>query len=236
MSKILSVAKKEFTSYLYTPMAYALMAGFLIISGYFFSVSVLGSRYASISPMLGNAGLIMVFVAPILTMRLLADEVGSGTAETLFTTPVTTGQVVTGKFLGAFGLVTLLILLMMIYPLALDYFGNPDWGATLAGFLGFWLMAGAFVAAGVFTSSLTDSQLVAGVSGVALLLLLWIIDWAGGALGEPVQSAVRHVSVTEHFTDFHRGIIDTQHIVFYLTMIVAFLFLSTRVLDSKQWR
>ncbi len=236
MNKVWSVAKKEFTSYLYTPMAYALMAGFLIISGYFFSVSVLSSRYASISTMLGNAGMIMVFVAPILTMRLLADEAGTGTAETLFTTPVTTGQVVAGKFFGAFGLVTLMILLMMIYPLVLDHFGNPDWGVALSGLLGFWLMAGAFLAAGVFTSSLTDSQLVAGVSGVALLLLLWVIDWAGGALGEPVQSIVSHFSVTEHFMDFNRGIIDTQHIVFYATMVVGFLFLTTRVLDSRQWR
>ncbi len=236
MNKVFSVTRRELSTYLYTPMAYALMAGFLLMTGYFFSVSVLGSRMASVHSTLGNAGLILVFVAPILTMRLLADEMQQGTAEVLFTTPVTTSQVIAGKFLGSFAMVTLLIVIMMIYPLVLDHFGNPDWGATLSAYLGFWLMAGAFLAAGIFTSSLTDSQLVAGVSGVALLLLLWVIDWAGATLGEPLESILSHLSVTRHFVDFNRGIIDTQHIVFYVTLTIGFLFLSGRVLESRQWR
>lgn len=236
MKKIWSVAKREFTSYLYTPMAYALMAGFLMITGYFFSMSVLGTRLAMVRPMLGNAGLVLVFLAPILTMRLLADEVQQNTAEVLFTTPVTTGQVVAGKFLGALGVVTIMMIIMLVFPLTLDQFGNPDWGVVLSGYLGFWLMAGGFLAAGLFTSSLTDSQLVAGVAGVALLLLLWVIDWAGSTLGEPFEAILARLSVTGNFVDFSRGIIDTQHIVFYLSMIIGFLFLSIRVLDSRQWR
>ncbi|MFO8060899.1 MAG: ABC transporter permease [Bacillota bacterium] len=236
MNKVLSVARREVSAYLYTPMAYAVMAGFLLITGYFFSVSVLGSRMASVHSTLGNAGLILVFVAPILTMRLLADEMQQSTSEVLFTTPVTTSQVIAGKFLGSLTIITALIAIMMLYPLVLDHFGDPDWGATLSAYLGLWLMAGSFLAAGVFTSSLTDSQLVAGVSGVALLLLLWVIDWAGSTLGEPLQSILSHISVTQHFLDFNRGIIDTQHIVFYITLSTAFLFLSGRVLESRQWR
>ncbi len=236
MSKVFSVARREMSTYLYTPMAYALMAGFLLITGYFFSVSVLGSRWAAMHSTLGNAGLILVFVAPILTMRLLADEMQQGTSEILFTTPVTTGQVVAGKFLGSFAMITLLIVIMLLYPLVLDHFGNPDWGATLTAYFGFWLMASSFLAAGIFTSSMTDSQLVAGVSGVALLLLLWVIDWAGATLGEPLESILSHLSVTQHFMPFNRGIIDTQHIVFYITLTTGFLFLSGRLLESRQWR
>jgi len=236
MNKVWTIAKREVYCYLFTPTAYALMAAFLTVSGYFFAISVISSRYASVQSMLGNSGLIMVFVAPLLTMRLLADEANQGTEEMLFTNPVTTGQVVAGKFLGAAIILTVLILIMLIYPFVLDYYGNPDWGVTIAGYIGFWLMSNAFLAAGIFTSSLTDSQLVAGVSGVALLLLLWVIDWAGGALGPPMEDIFYHLSVTERFIDFNRGIIDTGNVSFYVCLIIGFLFLSVRVVDSRQWR
>ncbi len=236
MKKIWAVTKREISTYLYTPTAYAVLAAFLVISGYFFSLSVLTTQSASVQSTLGNAGLIMVFMAPILTMRLLAEESNLGTSEVLFTTPVSIGQVVAGKFLGGFAIITLLIVLMMAYPLVLDYYGNPDWGVMLSGYLGFWLMAGAFLAAGIFTSSLTNSQMVAGVAGIALLMLLWVIDWAAQALGAPLEQILMPLSVTRHFADFNRGIIDTQSIIFYLSLIVGFLFLSGRVLESRQWR
>lgn len=236
MRKIWAITRRELMTYVYTPMAYAIIAGFLMITGYFFSASLLGSRAASVQSMLGNAGLILVFVAPILTMRLLADEARQGTSEILFTTPVTIGQVVMGKFLGSLLLITGLLAIMLVYPFVIDRFGNPDWGIVLSGYFGFWLMATSFLAAGVFTSTLTDSQLVAGVSGVALLLLLWIIDWAAGTLGEPVGPILQRLSVTNYFVDFNRGIIDTANIVFYLSLTAGFLFLSTRMLESRRWR
>lgn len=223
-------------TYIYTPMAYALVAGFLMITGYFFSMSMLGSRAASVQSMLGNAGLIMVFVVPILTMRLMADEDKGGTSEILFTTPVSMGQVVLGKFLGALALVTGLLAIMLVFPLVVDQFGNPDWGIVASGYFGFWLMMTSFLAAGVFTSSLTDSQLVAGVAGVALLLLLWVIDWAAGSLGPPVGPILAELSITNHFVDFNRGVIDTKNMVFYLSLTFGFLFLATRVLESRRWR
>ncbi len=236
MRKIWIVAKRELMTYLQTPMAYALMAGFLMITGYFFSMSLLGSRAASVQSMLGNAGLILVFVAPILTMRLLADEDRQGTSEILFTTPVSVGQVVVGKFAGALMIMTALLLIMLVFPLVVDQFGNPDWGVVLSGYFGFWLMMTAFLAAGVFTSSLTDSQLVAGVAGVALLLLLWVIDWAAGSLGAPIGPILARLSITNHFVEFNRGIIDTKNIVFYLSLTFGFLFLGTRIVESRRWR
>ncbi len=236
MRKVWGITKRELMTYIYTPMAYALVAGFLMITGYFFSMSMLGSRAASVQSMLGNAGLIMVFVVPILTMRLMADEDKGGTSEILFTTPVSMGQVVLGKFLGALALVTGLLAIMLVFPLVVDQFGNPDWGIVASGYFGFWLMMTSFLAAGVFTSSLTDSQLVAGVAGVALLLLLWVIDWAAGSLGPPVGPILAELSITNHFVDFNRGVIDTKNMVFYLSLTFGFLFLATRVLESRRWR
>ena len=237
MNKIFAVAKREISTYLYTPMAYAAMAAFLVITGYFFSISVISTRVASVQSTLGNAGLILVFIAPILTMRLLADEARQGTSEILFTTPVNITQIVVGKFLGSLAILTLLVAIMMIYPFTLNYFGNPDWGIVLSGYLGFWLMAAAFLAAGIFTSSLTNSQMVAGVAGIALLMLLWVIDWAAQAVTHPMaQQVLQQLSITRAFVEVNRGIIDTRGIVFYLTLIVGFLFLSGRVLESRQWR
>jgi len=236
MRETWAIFKRELGTYLLTPTAYAAMAGFLVIAGYFFSVSVLGTRMADMRGVMGNMSLVFLFIAPILTMRLLADEARQGTAELIFTSPVTITQVVVGKYLAALAVLLLLTGITFTYPAILELQGGPDWGPIWAGYLGFFLLAATFLAAGMFTSSLTDSQMVAGVLGFALLLLLWVISWAGDTLGPPLDGILRSLSVTEHFLDFRKGIIDTKHIVFYLSMIAGFLFLSVRVVESRNWR
>jgi len=235
MSKIWSVLKRELKTYLYTPLAYALAAVFLVIGGYFFSIILLQSQLADLRPFFGNMGLITAFLAPVLTMRLLADEARQGTGELLFTSPLTITQAVVGKYLASVGVVILILAVTLFYPGLLEYYGNPDWGPVAAGYLGFVLMVGVFLAVGTFTSSLTDSQLIAGALGFALLLGLWVIGWAADAVAGPVGEVLSELSVPQHFLDFRKGIIDTEHIVFYLSLIAGFLFLAIQVMMRKTW-
>ena len=235
MTKVWYIFKREVKAYLYTPLAYALAAVFLVIGGYFFSVMLFSSQQADLRPFFGNMGLISAFLAPILTMRLLADEARQGTGELLFTSPLTIGQAVLGKFLAAVAVVVLILSVTLLYPGCLEYYGNPDWGPVASGYLGFVLMVGVFLAAGVFTSSLTDSQLIAGASGFALLLGLWIIGWAADSLGGTVGEVVEYLSVPQHFLDFRKGVVDTEHIVFYASLIIGFLFLAVQVMARKTW-
>lgn len=227
--------RREVAAYLHTPMAYALMAGFLVIGGYFFSVFLVSSQQADMRPFFSNMSLILLFMAPILTMRLWAEESSHGTDEVLLTQPVTFTQAVLAKYLAAVAIFAIMLLITGLYPLILNYYGRPEWGVVITGYLGFMLLGGTFLAAGLFTSSLSDSQMVAGVVGFALLLLLWVISWAADALGGQLGEILKLLSVTEHYQDFHRGIIDTRNVIFYLSWIAGFNFFTIRMVEKRTW-
>ncbi len=227
--------RREVFNYLYTPMAYVAAAVFLVIGGYFFSVLLFASQQADMRPYFSNMGLIMLFIAPLLTMRLLAEESSQGTDEVLFTQPVTITQVVLGKYAAAVTVFLMMMLSASVYPLILEYYGQPEWGVMLTGYLGFALLGASFLAVGLFASSLTDNQMIAALVGFALLLLLWIISWAADAVGGMAGQVLRLISVTEYYQDFRRGILDTTNIAFYLTFITGFVFLAGRFVDRRTW-
>ncbi len=227
--------KREVLAYLQTPTAYAAMAVFLVIGGYFFSVFLINTQQADMRPFFGNMGLIMLFISPVLTMRLLAEETSQGTDEILFTQPITYTQAVLGKYLAAVTVFLIMLLISGVYPIILEYYGNPEWGVVMTGYLGFLLLGSTFLAVGLFTSSLTDSQMVAGIIGFAVLLLLWVVSWAADTIGGTVGSILRVMAVTEYYQDFRRGIIDTRNVLFYLSFIVGFLFLTGRMVEKRTW-
>jgi ABC-2 type transport system permease protein len=217
-------------------MAYVVMAGFLAISGFIFYVVLVMSREAQMRWVFHNMTVTLLFVGPLLTMRLVAEEKRSGTFELLMTSPVTEAQVVIGKFLGALGLLAVMLILTLEFPIVLIHFGEPDMGPLVCGYVGFLLAGACFLAVGVLASSIADSQVVAGFMGFSLSLLFWIIGWAADQTGPKVGEVLRYISVLTHFEDFARGVIDTRSVIFYLSIIAFCLFAAMRALESRRWR
>ena len=238
MKNVWTITLRELNSYFVSPIAYVVSAAFLLITGVLFSLIVTSSMQASLSGAFGNITFILILVAPILTMKLLAEEVRMGTLEMLLTSPVDDWQVVVGKYLGSLILFAVMLLApTLLYVVFLVAFGQPDFGPIFSGYLGVLLLGGAFLAVGVFASSLTQNQVVAGFLGIVILLLMWIADAmsqiaGGGAVG----NALSYLSITQHYNDFLSGTIATQNIIYPLSVIAVSLFIATQILQTRRWR
>ncbi|HLG51348.1 MAG TPA: ABC transporter permease [Chloroflexota bacterium] len=236
MGNVIAIARRELMSYYGSFLFYVVTAAFLVITGFFFAVTVAFSRSAQVAPLFQTMYTIMLLVAPILTMRLLAEEQRTGTIELLLTSPVRDAELVLGKFLAGLGLLVSMLVLTGFYPLLLALYGNPDRGGIIGGYLGALLFGGLAIAIGLFTSSLTQNQIVAAVLSFAILLLLWVIDGLGSLVGGVVGSIATYLAVFTHFSDMTRGIVDTKDVVYFLTVIVGALFFTTWSVETRRWR
>jgi ABC-2 type transport system permease protein len=189
-----------------------------------------------IDPLLHDLSIVLVIVMPALTMRVFAEEKRTGTYELLLTAPVRTGEIVVGKFIAASAFTLIMIALAWIFPLILMVFGNPEVGVMFAGYLALALLAITFVAVGIFTSSLTQNQIIAAISSFGLLILLYVISWPAEAGGGVVWSVLKYLSLPEHFSTMVKGVIDTSDVVFFLSAILLALFLTQRSVESARWR
>jgi ABC-2 type transport system permease protein len=189
-----------------------------------------------IGPLLMNATVILLFIFPLITMRTYAEEKRSGTMELLLTSPVTDLQIILGKFLGAMGLYAAMLAVTMIHIGLLFLYGNPEWKPIATGYLGLLLMGGCFISVGLLISSLTRNQIVAGMATFAVFLMLWVINWISSFVGPTAQNVLTYLSITEHFDDFAKGVIDTKHLVYYASFMAFGLFLTMKSVDSERWR
>jgi ABC-2 type transport system permease protein len=238
MRNVWTITSRELKSLFVSPVAYVVSALFLVAMGYLFSIILITSRDASLRGTFNNMIFVLLLLAPALTMKLLADEQRMGTIELLLTSPIHDWQVVVGKFLGSLILfVVMFIVPTLFYVLILYVFGPPDWGPIASGYLGIVLLGASFLAIGVFTSSLTQNQVIAYFAGLVLLLLLWIADAGSNISGAgPIADALSYLSISKHYDTFFQGIIDTSDIVYSLSVIVTSLFLATQVLQTRRWR
>ena len=256
MNNILAIAQKELRSYFVSPIAYVVIGLFAVLFGVFFVSSLsfptpdqsagrddAGSRHPSIvneymiRPLLGNTGVIMLFVLPMITMRSYAEEKRSGTIELLLSSPLTDLQIILGKFLGALSLFALMLAVTGIHISFLFWYGEPELSPILSGYLGLLLMGASFISIGLLISSATKNQVVAGMVTFAVLLLFWVISWLGDPAGGSTTSQVlAYLSVLDHFDDFSKGVIDTSHLAYYISFISFGLFLTAKSVDSERWR
>jgi ABC-2 type transport system permease protein len=253
MSNVLAIAHKELKAYFSSPIAYIVIGFSAILFGWFFvtllyyfdrasmQAGIGGAQAVNvnemlISPLFLNVSVILLFTLPLLTMRIYSEEKRSGTIELLLTAPLTDLQIVTGKFLGALVLYAAMLAVTLIHVAVLFAFGNPEWRPIAVGYLGLLLMGGCFLSLGLFVSSLTRNQIVAGMGTFAVFLLFWVINWIASFTGPTMQSVLNYLSITEHLNDFTRGVIDTKHLVYYLSFIAFSLFLTVRAVDSERWR
>jgi len=256
MNNVWSLVKKEVRAYFGSPIAYAMMFSFTLLVGYFFYSLVMwfnaqamqmaqNPYYAQqvninemvFSPLFHNISIVLIFVVPLMTMRLLAEEKKTGTDELLYTSPLKVGEIILGKYFA--GLILLAVLLGLTAVLSVFVFalGNPEIMPWLTGYLGLFLMGAAFIAIGLFYSSLTDNQIVAAVLTLMTLLLFLLLNWVSSlGSGAAWSRVVTYLSFSEHFEDLTRGIIDTKDIVYYLSVSFFGLFLAHSVLQSRRWR
>jgi ABC-2 type transport system permease protein len=255
MKGVWAVIRKELTVYFSTPIFYILGFFFLLLGGYFFYsntvyysllsfqgaqnpqvAAVLNPHQMVFRPLFGTLAIVFLMMVPLLTMRLLAEEKRSGTAELLFTYPLTDWAVILGKFAAALLIYAVLLLITITYAAAFAAFAALDWGAILSGYLGLLLLGGACLSLGLFASSLTENQIIAAVMAFALLLLFWLIGWQQELGASGLGGVFAALSMLEHFENFIRGVIDTRDLVYYLSFIFFFLFLTKRQLESRRWR
>jgi ABC-2 type transport system permease protein len=254
MTNILAIARKELNSYFASPIAYVVVGLFAIIFGFFY-VSIL-NWFVQQSMQMGQMGMggpvnvnqqmirllfqntavMILFMVPMITMRCYAEEKKTGTMELLLTSPVTDFEILMGKFLGALALYGCMLAVTLIHMAILFRYGNPDWRPIAAGYLGLLLLGGSFISVGLLMSSLTRNQIIAGMVTFGLVLLLWIVDWVGSSAGPTVERIASYLSITGHFDDFAKGVIDTKHVIYYLSFITFGLFLTAKSVDSERWR
>lgn len=236
MRNVLVITKRELQAYFVSPIAYVVTAAFLAITGYLFSLILYYSREATMRYMFLNMTTLFLIIAPVLTMRLLAEEQSKGTMELLLTSPVRDWEVVTGKYLASVALLAVMLGLTAYYPVLLNIYGDPDGGPLWSGYLGLFLLGATLLSLGLFTSSVTSNQIVAAVLGFALVLIFWLLGGLSGIVSGPLQSLIDYIDLSSHFIDFTRGIIDSKDILYYLSVIAASLFLTTRVVETRRWR
>ena len=255
MSNILAIAQKELRSYFVSPIAYVVIGLFAVLFGVFFVSSLsfllrislqagmmegappINVNEYMIRPLLGNTGVIMLFVLPMITMRSYAEEKRSGTIELLLSSPLTDLQIILGKFFGALTLFIMMLAVTGVHISFLFWYGDPELSPILSGYLGLLLMGASFISIGLLISSATKNQVVAGMVTFAVLLLFWVISWLGDPAGGSTTSQVlAYLSVLDHFDDFSKGVIDTSHLAYYLSFISFGLFLTAKSVDSERWR
>ncbi|RME27662.1 MAG: hypothetical protein D6798_04045 [Deltaproteobacteria bacterium] len=232
-----AIFKKELQIYFVSPLAYVFLGVFLLLAGLFFYMGVTSTGEASLRVMLGNLGISLLFLLPLLTMRHFADELRGGTFELMMTAPVPLWALLLGKWASTLALCAILLAGTGLFPAILAYYGDPDWGVVATSYLGLFLCCGAFVAAGLFSSSLTDEPVAGGMLGVVILLPFWIV----GNTSELVDAAwlrelFRQLSFLTHLEPFSKGVIDTAAIAWFLLFTFGFLFLTWRSIESRRWR
>jgi ABC-2 type transport system permease protein len=257
MRNVMAIAQKELKGYFSSPVGWIIMGVWALLYWYFF-VAILqffvrqsmqmnqfgmqGPQAMNVNQQLirplvaQNLPILVLFLLPAVTMRTYSEEKRSGTIELLLTSPLTDLQIILGKFLGAMAFYAALLAVTLIHVGILFAYGHPEWKPILTVYLGLLLLGGCFVSVGLFISSLTKNQIVAFVATFGVFLMLWIITWIGSFSGPTVDKLTQYLSIIDHFDDFGKGVLDTTHVVYYLSFITFGLFLTAKSVDSERWR
>ena len=255
MRSIAAMYRKELQYYFQSVTAYVMIGLFLALSGYFFYSFFRYYNYLSyqaaqepgfaaqlnlidgvMRPLMGNVSILLLFALPLLTMRLLAEEKRQGTFELLLTYPLSDFAAIAGKFFAALTVFAAMLAGTLLYPLLLAVYSNPEPGPIVTGYVGLFLMGCTFIAMGIFFSSLTSSQIVAGAATFGLSLFFLVIGWAAPFVGPKFSKVLAQFSLLEHYESFAKGLIELQDVTYYVFLAGFFIFLTLRSLESTHWR
>ncbi|MCH7994780.1 MAG: ABC transporter permease subunit [Planctomycetes bacterium] len=239
MRNVVTMAQHEIGAYFLSPIAYAVSAIFLFSAGLAFGLgTVTQGGEASMRGLFDFwIILILAFVLPMLTMRLMSEELRSGTIETLMTAPITEAEVVLGKFLGAFAFFVILLASLLVFPIMLGRYGSLDLGLLTCHYIGLLLLGALYISVGLFFSTMTKHQVISVLASFTLLALM---TFASHALAQQTEGWIKvllqQLSIRTHFQDFVRGTLDLNHLVFFVTTTAFFLFISVKTLETRRWQ
>ncbi len=259
MRAIKAIFNKEFKLFFYSPIAYVILALFTALTGVFFYLylssfveaafmdMIRSQQYRMapqkfnvnlmlIRPYFWNIALISLFTLPLITMRLFSEEKRLGTVELLYTSPIPPTQIIVGKFLAGLAYYVVLLIPTMLFHAILFIYGDPEFMPVLSGYIGLLLMGASFISMGLFISTLTENQIISAIGGFAAALLLWVIGWGSSFAGPTLAPILNYISIITHFEDFAQGVIDTQHIAYYVLLSFTGIYLSLKSIESVKWR
>lgn len=226
---------KEVKSYFYSPIAYVLIGLFIALTSIFFYFGNLMGGSGDVNSLLSNVVFFLVFIIPILTMKIMAEDRKNGTEVLLITSPSSLTAVVVGKFLASYFVFVVLAAITLVYPIIILALGGQVTPAMVGGYLGFLLLGAAFVSFGVFASSLTESQVIAAIIGIVGLLVMFLAGSISSSIGGIISKVLSWFSLLTRYDDFSKGILGLGPIVYYLSFVAVFLFLTIRVIEKRRW-
>lgn len=244
------LAGQELRRLFLSPLAWAILAVVMLILGYLFLVQVdtyiqflpqlmtvpgaPGLTEVVVAPLLSNAAIVLLLVAPLLTMRLVSEERRAQTLALLFSAPLSMAQIIVGKYLAVLGFFAVVLALLLLMPLSLLLGGSLDFGVVASAFVGLGLLLASFAALGLFMSTLTVQPAIAAIGTFGALLLLWVLDWAGETGAEGATSLFAYLSLLRHFDPMLKGAFDSSDVAYFLLFVFAFLVFSVRRLDAER--
>lgn len=231
--KLKAILKKEFKHYFFSPLAYIVTVIFLLITGWFFANSLFLLKEAEMRGMLDILPILLMFVIPAITMRSIAEERKMDTVQILLTLPIREGQIILGKYMALLLFYSTVLIFTLFYPLVLMLLGRPDTGVILSSYLGMFLLGATYISIGIFASSLTSSQVIAFITGFAIIFLIFIPGKLENIMPVKIQPLIEGASVVSHFENFLRGIISSTDIVYFAMLNILFLSLSIYALREK---
>lgn len=235
MGSTWAICKKELVLYFYAPTSWIAFAFYFLLAGYFFSGGFLGSGVIDIRGLFGTITVLYIFIIPLLTMRLVSDELRQGTDELLLTSPTGIGEIIGGKYLAAIAVQLLLVVGSLLYPLIMSSYGHVNQMLLWMSYLSIFLLGATMMAVGLFASSLTANQMVAGISGFVFMLVLWMIDLLGANTSGRIRDLIGEFSVIGRTANFQKGLFDLSDLLFYILFALLFIVLSIQVLQRKRW-
>jgi len=236
MHNILTIYKKELRSFFNTPMAYIFLVVFALVNGYFFTNTFFLYNQSDMRSLFGIVPLVYLFFIPAVSMGLISREKSLGTIEIITTLPVRERDIVIGKFLAGLSLILIALLTTLIHYITLINVGTTiDHGAVFTGYLGLALLGGVYTAVGIFSSSLTENQVIAFIVGIAIVITFFLMDKLLVFVPPGLAGIIQYLSTEFHLSNMSRGVIDTRNIVYFGSVIGFFLFMTTRVLESRKW-
>jgi ABC-2 type transport system permease protein len=238
MRNTTTIARRELGAYFNSPIAYVVVAVFLLLSAVLFFPALFIQQQADLRELFNGfwTTLLVAVIGPLISMRLLAEERSNDTLEVLLTMPVTDWSVVLGKYLAAIGLFAFAMAMMAVFGVSVKLLGPLDLGPAFAGFLGLFLTASMYMAVGLMTSSFTKNQIVAALLGVAITGLLWLVGKVVPIFPPMVQPLLDWLGVDSHISNMARGVIDTRDLLYFASMIFSCLLITQASLESRRWR
>jgi len=230
-----AIWRREMRSYFTSPSAYIVLAVFLLITGWFFTLNLFKENLAHMRSIFDILPFLLVIFAPAISMRLISEERKSGTLELLVTMPVRDFDVILGKFLAAFSLFTVALLFTLFYPFTIMTLGDPQVGGIVAGYIALFLLGGSYLAIGILGSALTESQIVAFILSFAMSAMLAILIFAAMLVPAPVADVIQYLSSTYHFSNISRGVLDTRDVIYFLSLIFLSLLLASRAMNQRKF-